>query len=713
MRAPNAVQGNDNPENLIPVVVFPNMGLGCGYGPTTRGIGPEGGLPPGYHRTNNVTVLDGSRFAPSFAPPYRLDTYSSVQQFPPSFLHPWRDGSGFPIALMGLGSAAWLFANNAIASETDATTATYGNACLHDDGSGVELFYAGTFTASTGAAAKLNRRTAAGTWSEDADVNAKFIVPVAGALWRTTSDYEVSVCPAGSEPFTIANWGSSIRVGTNTAKIVNGAGLGALVIWFKEDGIYIYDESDSRFVNRYEVSLSQDNFPFAKPDGEGGLLTATASGELVQISAFGQIDTVRLLDGKSPGRDTPSGPIVDAVIDGADIWFLMEPAYRMAQPSGLKVLKTTDNFSTFTDGTTNALDGSRATGLDISSLDTLANGDAILIGFDDQFLAVRAVMGAAVNGNAGTLAGAVSSGAGTWVGVTIDDGTNLFAHGGAIAIKLDISADISGWVKATYGGFSKFWMRLTASAALDATVLLAEVFISQRRAAPAFTGDISVDNAAVWEASGMLTKVLRGRKSNGQLIVDDIYTLYAVGTPPQTQFRTPGSNKIATCGLPTLNSPQGSLIVAARDEFNQLPLPVTKDSLRTPYAFMPGSILFAYSPPPIIYPQPVDLGPELYTVRFIEVIGQGLTEESHGFRVAFRWDETNAWWSSKLHSSNSMSVEIEGANLGSRLHTAIQPEFSGTSPATPTGSYVIYWVKPAEEAIWRHRSPDRTAPEAG
>ena len=100
-------------------------------------------------------------------------------------------------------------------------------------------------------------------------------------------------------------------------------------------------------------------------------------------------------------------------------------------------------------------------------------------------------------------------------------------------------------------------------------------------------------------------------------------------------------------------------------------------------------------------------------MRFIEVIGQGLTEESHGFRVAFRWDETNAWWSSKLHSSNSMSVEIEGANLGSRLHTAIQPEFSGTSPATPTGSYVIYWVKPAEEAIWRHRSPDRTAPEAG
>ena len=706
MRAPNAVQGNDNPENLIPVVVFPNQGMGSGFGPTTRGVGEDGGLAPGYSRTINITVLDGTRFAPSFANNYRLSTYGSVAHFPPSFLTPWRDNNGFPIAVMGLVGAAWLFAANAIASETDATTAVYGNSCLHDDGSGVELLYAGTFTASTGAAALLNRRTAAGAWTEDADVNAKFIASVAGALWRATSDYEVSVCPAASEPFTDTNWGSSIRVGTSAAKIVCIAGLGAAIVVFKEDGIYFYDEPETRFINRYEVPLSEYNFPFAKPDGEGGLYTATAS-ELVHISQFGSIDTIRLLEGKEPGRDIPSGPIVDMTIDGADLLMLMEPAYRMAQPSGMKVIKTADNFSTFTDGTTNTTDGSPATGLSLNSLDTLANGDALLIGFDDQFLAVRAVMGTAVSAAVATMAGAVSTGAGTWAGVNIDDGTASlpFSQGGVIAIKP--GSDLSTWVKATYNGFEKYWLRLTLSAALSASVLLAEVFLAQKRGAPAFVGTAVGDALATWEASGAVAKVLRGRRRGDTLVVDDIYTLFSVGANNSTRYRTPGSNKIAACGLPTPNSPNGSLIVACRDEFDQFPLPITKESIRTPYP----SLASAASAGVTLYPQPVDLGPELYTLRYIELIGQDIIEETNGWRAGFRWDETNAWWTSTAYKSNYALIEIDGANMGSRLHTAIQAAFGSTGPVSPTGSYVIYWVKRADEQIWRHRQPARATPE--
>lgn len=719
LRAPNGVPGDENPEGLIPVVVFPDQGLGSGWGPTTQGVGEKGGLPEGYNRTINMTVLDGARFSPSFGVVYRKAPYgagnASPLGSPPSFLLPWRNDAGQPIVLLAIGSHAFLMVNAAAANEADATVAgTYSGACYHDNGAGTEYLYAGTFTAATGVPALLNRRTPAGTWTEDADVNAKFIASAAGAMWRSTSDYQVSVCPAGSEPFTIASWGSSIQVGTNAAKIVNVGVLGASAVWFKEDGIWFYDETDNRHVNRYDVPWSPYNFPFVEPDGEGGLYSSTANGELVHISQFGAIDTIRLNEGKQPGRDTPAGQIVDMTIDGADLLMLMRPAYRMAQPSGMKVLKTTDNFGTFTDYTANLTDRARNTLMDLSSLDTLANGDAVLVGFDDQFLAVQFVLGSGgtVNGTAGTLAGAVSTGASSWATVALKDGTaslpsastTTMTQGGVVAI--DVAADISGWAKATYNAFSKYWLRLTVSVALDATVnFIAEAFIVRRRAAPDF-GLTNNNNGAVWEASGALGKVLRGRRRGGEIIVDDIYTLTSGATAGDTLFRTPGGNKLTTCGLGTANSPDGSLVVASRDELVQFPLPATKEPTQTPDPVLAGD--GANDIAAAFYPQPVDLGFGLWRPRFVEIIGEDLVEESDGFRASLRMDETNAWWTSALMKSNHPLIEVGSADRGmkgARLHSCVHLlDAAATEAQAPSGTKVVVWMKPLDEEAWRHRA---------
>lgn len=715
LRAPNGTISNPNPENLIPVVVFPNQGLGCAYGPTSQGIGEKGGRPPGYHRTINMTVVDGTRFSPSFGVVYRKTPYvaGGGLAYPPAFLQPWRDGNGIPIVLFAIEAVAFMFADAAAASETDATTAQYGHSCFHDN-AGTEYLYAGTFTSSTGVPALLNRRTPAGVWTEDADVNAKFIASVAGALWRSTSHYQVSVCPAGSEPFTIGSWGSAIQVGTNAAKIVNVGALGASAVWFKEDGIWFYDEDGNRHINRYEVPWSPYNFPFVKPDGEGGLYSSVANGELVHISQFGQITTIRLNEGKEPGRDTPAGQIVDMTIDGADLLMLMRPAYRVAQPSGMKVLKTVDNFGTFTDHTANLTDRSRSTYMDLSSLDTLANGDAVLVGFDDQFLGVQFLRGASTerNSTVTTLAAAVSTGAGTWATVAIDDGTRVsgsysLLQDGLVTIKP--SADISAWVKATYNGQSKYWLRLTVSAALDATCnFIAEAFLVARRGAPDF-GLTNNNNGAVWEASAALGKVLRGRRRGDVIVVDDLYTLTAVGTRGTDLYPPPGGNKISVCGLGTANSPEASFVVASRDEFVQFPLPSTKEPTRTPYPVLAGDATNDIAA--TIYPQAVDFGLGLWSLRFIEAIGENFVEETDGWRLGFRGDETNAWWVSGLIKSNHALVEIAGANTFARLHTVAQIiDAAPTEEIGPSGRYLIYWVKPLADEAWRHRAPATAIP---
>lgn len=224
-------------------VVLPNRGQGYGHGRTDEGFLTRTGylLPDGYDRTINMTCRDGKSIAPSFATAHRTSDYlgtGDTTTTGPKFVVAWTTSAGVPFTLFNLGGTMRKYQDDAVTDETDATSNIYSCPAFYDDGAGTAYLYSGTYTFGTGAVTFLNRRTQAGTWTEDGDVNAKFIVAAANSLWRTTSDYQASKCPAGSDPFTIGSWSGNYQVGTNDAKILAMGAIGPAPIIFKEDGIY-------------------------------------------------------------------------------------------------------------------------------------------------------------------------------------------------------------------------------------------------------------------------------------------------------------------------------------------------------------------------------------------------------------------------------------------------------------------------------------------
>lgn len=698
-RPPN----DDN--TLIPVVLFPNRGEGFGYG-LTRDLA----LPEGYDRTMNMTVRGGRIFGPSYAPSILGRYTASYIPSEPSFLVPWEDTSGVPLMALGTGSAARVLKNGLISAETDATTATYGGAAFHDDGAGTAYLYAGTTTGSK----LLNRRSQAATWAEDADVSAIYLVSAGGALWRTTSDYQISKCPAGSEPFTVGNWGAAIQVGTNEAAITNLGALGAAPIVFKEDGIYPYNEADARFANEYAVAPHPRNFRFVKPDGQGGLLTATRDGALIRIHRFGAITVIKPLHGKPVGRDTPSGPIIDAEMFGGKIYALMEPTYKLVKPSSMKVLKTTDNFSTFTDYSADVMDSKHSTVADISSLDTLTNGDALLVGCDDQVLAVHFLM-ATANSAANTISPAISTGQGTWTVLSVSsgggtggydetyDGTSTFGKSGAVVLQGQATT-ISTWVTATYNGFTKYWLRFTVTAACDASTTIAEVSVVHKRAAPSWTQTYMALGGAL-EASGQSNKILVGSIADDEVIWDDIYTL---------PYTIQGA-RLGLSTIPTLGSADRSLVWADQNELGLFSLPYVDEPSIGSWPLLAGDGTNTVYPldiiPPVLFPSAVAFDGAM-ELRYIECHGRNFTPAVDGWQIAWKWDDLNAWNVEAVASQEHALYAMDN-NIGSVLHTAFRIiDGATTDPIGPSGMQLIAWVRPAARPSWDVVPPERTAPEA-
>lgn len=147
----------------------------------------------------------------------------------------------------------------------------------------------------------------------------------------------------------------------------------------------------------------------------------------------------------------------------------------------LLVLKTTDNLATVTDYSEDAQDGSTSTDVVLSSLDTLANGDALWLGSDVPFLGVQVDVDAA-NANAATLAGHYWNGS-ALAALTVTDGSAAagatFGQDGNITWTLP-----TDWVPASLRALGQspgnvpgaslplYWVRLSVSAALDSSTTL-------------------------------------------------------------------------------------------------------------------------------------------------------------------------------------------------------------------------------------------------
>lgn len=163
---------------------------------------------------------------------------------------------------------------------------------------------------------------------------------------------------------------------------------------------------------------------------------------------------------------------------------------RFATCPYITVLKTADALSTFTDYSAEANDADTSTVVDLSSLDTYANSDAVYIGAHVPFRGLAVDMSAAVNANASVLTAYYWNGS-AWTDTSATDGTAsggaTFAQDGNITWTVPTAwtmtglADANGLAKGT-GMYTEpmYWIQLRVSAALDSTTTLSSIIALPR-----------------------------------------------------------------------------------------------------------------------------------------------------------------------------------------------------------------------------------------
>jgi hypothetical protein len=168
---------------------------------------------------------------------------------------------------------------------------------------------------------------------------------------------------------------------------------------------------------------------------------------------------------------------------------------RIAINPYLVVLKTADAMATLpTDYSQNAQDGDASTVVTLSSLDTYANGDYLLVGAHLPIRGVYVDMSAAVNGNASILTVYYRKSDDTWADSSATDGTTsggaTFAQDGLVYWtvptdwKLAKLTDIfTGVPSNSVTNTGMYWTQWRVSAALDASTTASAMLAANRSTA--------------------------------------------------------------------------------------------------------------------------------------------------------------------------------------------------------------------------------------
>ncbi len=146
---------------------------------------------------------------------------------------------------------------------------------------------------------------------------------------------------------------------------------------------------------------------------------------------------------------------------------------RLQDAPTIKFQKTVNNGVAYTDYSANVIDNGALVAT-LSALDTVANGDWVVIGGPVPFLGAAMDMSANVNANAAVLTAEYWNGA-AWAALSsVVDGTiNAGATFGVDGqITWAIPAD---WQPSTINAITAYWVRLSVSAALDAATEVTEM----------------------------------------------------------------------------------------------------------------------------------------------------------------------------------------------------------------------------------------------
>lgn len=393
--------------------------------------------------------------------------------YTPIFATEWTDTNGIDPAIFYVAGKKL----GKLKFGADATVATLADvatgAAIHDDGSGVPYLYT-SYGGVVGTSTKIQRMNRAQTVTQATDdVVAAQLLSLNGKMYRTiqptsgTAVCQVSTLPYGFDAFTLANWGAGTTVGFAGTAINVLTSCRQAPVAIKPEGIFAYNADIDQWVNytpSWESYKHGDN-------GKGAF--SLGDSLLVPMGDGGAV----IFDGTSVRPFDPGGLASTPNLHTTKTAFTAMAALRhhvaastksaskrSAMGNSLRFLSTVDDI-TFTDSSSAVRDSSLTTGW------TITTGNAALkvyIGWDRPFCTFSFENNGA-NTNASTMTVKFGTGAGTWSGVSVMDGTSLasatLGQNGDVVLKADPMQ--SGWVKTTVDSISAYWLQLTFSASLN------------------------------------------------------------------------------------------------------------------------------------------------------------------------------------------------------------------------------------------------------
>ncbi len=341
-----------------------------------------------------------------------------------------------------------------------------------------------------GSANGIQYATSASNWTTDADVFATHFAHVLDRLWRCNDIGTVSNIGPTDAPQTLGNWSTGITVGDSGygATDLNGTDDGRVVV-SKVNGLFPGD-AGAQFKN---VLPELENAPDPR-NGRGTMIRGAdifypTVNDLLRYDG-GSVEAVGLR------HSWPSAATVDMLPDTRTTGLCMEGQFIWActpfggfprvRPTAVQV--TTDNGSTYASYSVNQFSYGSPTGVDLSSLDTAANGDWMVVGFAASTPIYGLVLDlSATNSNASTMTVQYWNGAAWTAFAVVDDvwdGTRVPLLATPMVdglISLAGSGTVS-WANApttvasTINSISAHYYRVSFSAALDSTVTVISVF---------------------------------------------------------------------------------------------------------------------------------------------------------------------------------------------------------------------------------------------
>ena len=500
---------------------------------------------------------------------------SPAHDLNPVYAIPWTDTNGIDPAIFYLVGQKIMKVKFGAVTEigTDALATNATGGMFDDDGSGVPYLYACFSGVSSGS--KIRRMNRAQTVTTSADVYAGLLLSLNGKAYRTIQAAsglavsQVSVCPYGLDRFTVANWGTGTTVGFAGTDINVLTAVRQAPVAVKPEGIFAYNAGLDQWVNytpswRTFMHLRNGIGSFflgdklVVPMGDGGAVIFDGN-SVMPFDPGGLQSTPNLHTTRDNFEAGAVGAIRHWILGATGV-----PSKLISAGSSLLAQYKTA-AGAYSDIAANLRD------LDLTTKATFSytTSDEIYLGWTRPFTAFRFDTG---NPNlvARTMTISVGTAASTFTTVGVKntgfrDFTELagapFGQSGFVVLMVDPVKSI-GWVQNAVNGVTAYWMKITFSGALTASVTWLTTQI-QPWYPPVDATNFPLDGL---DKSGCFPHILYGRAGpGGDAVFHDMYSLPEPDNITQILFGSGGGTNQNHSRVITMIGRFGTWVITVPD----------------------------------------------------------------------------------------------------------------------------------------------------